>query len=108
MIFKDEVLSEYEIQIKKTAGDLLAGFLVLYIHCSLKRKNISENSDIHATRTYIELISSREKSIRKSKTFMEKIILICLLDFINRLAFYAFFQINQGAKHDNISDKAQK
>ena len=39
---------------------------------------------------------------------MEKIILICLLDFINRLAFYAFFQINQGAKHDDISDKAQK
>ena len=89
-------------------SDLLAGFLVLYIQCSLKRKNISENSDIHATGTDIELISSREKSISKSKTYMEKIILICLLDFINRLAFYAFFQINQGAKHDDISDKAQK
>ena len=89
-------------------SDLLAGFLVLYIHCSLKRKNISENSDIHETGTNIELISRGEKSISKSKTFMQKIIIICLFDFINRLAFYAFFQINQGAKHDNISDKAQK
>ena len=33
---------------------------------------------------------------------------ICVLDYINRLAFYLFFQLNKDSKHDDISHKAQK
>lgn len=63
IVKNSDAINEYIYMILLNISDLLAGFLVLYIQCSLKRKNISENSDIHATGTDIELISSREKSI---------------------------------------------
>ena len=77
-----------------------------------KEKIITEennkNYNKSATNKGIKLIV-REGSISpKSKIFIFKIILICSLDYLNRSAFFIFYQIFEDAVHDDISDKPQK
>ena len=88
MIFKDEVLSEYEIQIKKTAGDLLAGFLVLYSHCSSKRKKIKE---IEVSNDKINYIYEEPQLVPLKKTIKIKIIIISILEYISLSPFWIAF-----------------
>ena len=105
---KDSI-NEYIYLILLDISDLLAGFLVIYTQCSMKKKNKNENVlERRSTINKIEYISVEEKSLHKSKSFIYKMILICILDFINRAAFYIFYQTNKDANHENISHKAQK
>ena len=107
---KDSI-NEYIYLILLDISDLLAGFLVIYTQCSMKQKNKNKNEDVlerRSTINKIEYISVEEKSLHKSKSFIYKMILICILDFINRAAFYIFYQTNKDANHENISHKAQK
>ena len=107
---KDSI-NEYIYLILLDISDLLAGFLVIYTQCSMKQKNKNKNEDVlerRSTINKIEYISVEEKSLHKSKSFIYKMILICILDYINRAAFYIFYQTNKDANHENISHKAQK
>ena len=107
----NDAINEYIYVILLNISDLLAGFLVLYIKCSLKKKNIiqnTENSDNNQRNSKIEIIEGKGKVVPKSRSFIYKIIFICAIDYLNRLAFFIFYQTNSEANHDNISHKALK
>ena len=110
-IILEDSINEYLYVLMLNVADLLSGFLVLYINCSLKKKLTEENNkndNKSATNKGIKLIV-REGSISpKSKIFIFKIILICSLDYLNRSAFFIFYQIFEDAVHDDISDKPKK
>ena len=110
-IIKEDSINEYLYVLMLNISDLLAGFLVLYINFSLKKKKsfkeISIN-DKNSSNSKKNLIFGAGNKALKSKNFIYKIILICFLDYINRAAFYIFYQIFEDAVHDDISDKAQK
>ena len=105
---KDSI-NEYIYLILLDISDLFAGFLVIYIQCTLKQKSVSENNlERRSTVSKIEFISGKEKTFHKSKSFIYKMILICILDYVNRAAFFIFYQTNKEANHDNVSHKVQK
>ena len=111
--FLKDSINEYIYLILLVISDLLAGFLVLYTQCSLKQKKsvLDTPDDIikkRSTIKKIEYISDEERTLQYSKNFIYKMILICILDYINRAAFFIFYQTNKDANHENISHKAQK
>ena len=107
-VFEKDSINEYFYLILLNISDLLAVFLVIYIHCSLKQKNTDDYSEISSKKSKYELISE-EKWLHfyTTKNFIFKMILICVLDYINRLPFFIFYQSNLQSKHDDISHKAQ-
>ena len=91
----NDAINEYIYVILLNISDLLAGFLVLYIKFSLKKKNIiqnTENSDNNQRNSKIEIIEGKGKVVPKSRSFIYKIIFICALDYLNRLAFFNFIK----------------
>jgi len=106
---KDSI-NEYIYIILLVISDLLAGFLVLYTQCSIKKKNVSDNSsEKGSAKNEIEYITAEEKkTLHISQNCIYKMIFICIIDYINRAAFFIFYQTNKDANHDNISHKAQK
>ena len=109
-IVEKDTINEYFFVLIYNISDLLAGFLVLYINCSLKKKKKStiEPQKNELLFGNIEIISRGEKKVHHSKNFIYKIILICLLDYISRSNFFIFYQLNPEATHENVSQKAQK
>ena len=107
-IGKNDAINEYIYVILLNISDLLAGFLVLYINCSLKKKKDTEDKDINNFYQQINIISGREEEAKKTKSFIFKIILVCSLDYLNRSVFYIFYQIIPDSNHDDISNKTQK
>ena len=107
-IGKNNAINEYIYVILLNISDLIAGFLVLYINCSLKKKKGSEDKDINTFYQQINIISGREEEAKKTKSFIFKIMLVCSLDYLNRSVFYIFYQIIPDANHDDISHKTQK
>ena len=94
-VFEKDSINEYFYLILLNISDLLAVFLVIYIHCSLKQKNTDDYSEISSKKSKYELISE-EKWLHfyTTKNFIFKMILICVLDYINRLPFFIFYQSN--------------
>ena len=87
-IFKDKVLDEYAIQIKKIAGDLLAGFLVLYSHCSSKSKKVKENVEYDDKINYIY---EEPQMVPKKKKI--KIIIISILEYLCQTRYWISYAI---------------
>lgn len=112
IITNNEAVNEYIYLILLNISDLLAGFLVLYIHFSLKKKQENESTENQLIRsetgTEVELITEEVKYHNKVNKSKIKLIIICLLDYLNRSAFFIFYQSYKGSKHDDISHKAQK
>ena len=107
-IIKNEAINEYIFLTLLNISDLLAGFLVLYINCSLKGKRFIDNSIVHRTESVVEMIQGKEKTISKTKSYLTKIILIIVLDYLTRLIVFIFYVSNKDAEHDIIYHKAQK
>ena len=105
MIFKDNVLNEYVFQINKTVGDLLAGFLVLYSHCSSKRKKVKE---IEESDDKINYIYEEPQFFPLKKTVIIKIIIIIsILEYLSQSPFWIAFGI-LGAEKDEIARTLQR
>ena len=109
-LFEKDSINQYFFVLLYNISDLLAGFLVLYINCSLKKKQKPkvESGENKSFFNNIEIISGGEKRVHHSKNFIYKIILICLLDYISRSNYFIFYQIYQEATYENVSQKAQK
>ena len=107
-IIKNDAINEYIYLMLLNISDLLAGFLVLYINCSLKGKHSIDDTIIHRTESAIEMIKGKEKTINKTKSYMQKFILVIVLDYLNRLIVFIFYISNKTAEHDMIYHKAQK
>ena len=107
-IIKNDAINEYIYLMLLNISDLLAGFLVLYINCSLKGKHSIDDTIIHRTKSVIEMIKGKEKTINKTKSYIQKFILVIVLDYLNRLIVFIFYISNKTAEHDIIYHKAQK
>jgi len=109
-LFEKDSINQYFFVLLYNISDLLAGFLVLYINCSLKKKQKPkvESGENKSFFNNIEIISGGEKRVHHSKNFIYEIILICLLDYISRSNYFIFYQIYQEATYENVSQKAQK
>ena len=111
-IAKKDSINEYIYVILLNISDLLAGFLVLYINSTIKKKKeIGTFTDDRTSSSFIgkiEIISGETKTLQKSKYYIYKMILICILDYLNRSCFFIFYQIFKNATFEEISHKAQK
>ena len=109
-IVKKDFINRYYYIVLVNISDLLSGFLVLYIHCSLKKRKIPK-TDSQAFEIFIgkvETISGEKKKIHRSLNLICKMIFIIPLDFLSRAATFIFYQLNPDATNVVISDKAQK
>ena len=91
-IAKKDSINEYIYVILLNISDLLAGFLVLYINSTIKKKKeIGTFTDDRTSSSFIgkiEIISGETKTLQKSKYYIYKMILICILDYLNRSCFF--------------------
>ena len=109
-IFEKDSINEYFYIILLNFSDLLSIFLVIYIHCSIKRRRSFDDSfsEVNTSKSKIQLISEENiTGFFVSKSFIYKIILICVLDYLNRSAFFIFYQTNTDATHSDISHEVQ-
>ena len=117
-IAKTDNINEYFYVTMENISDLSAGFLVLYIKYSLKKKKVEEtknndnnndnNDNISMSYKRIKIIEGVANIEPRSKSFIYKIIAICCLNYLNQSTFFIFYQIFQNANHYNISHKVQK
>ena len=88
----NDAINEYIYVILLNISDLIAGFLVLYINYTMKKKgtieNNVENSDNNQRISQVNIISGKGMKVPKSKFFIFKIILICSLSYLNRSSFF--------------------
>ena len=101
---ENNVLNEYEVQIKTTVGDLLAGFLVLYSHCSSKSKKVKE---ILESDDKIYYIYEERKLVLKKKTIMIKLIIISIFEYLSLARYWIAYAII-GAEKDEIAHALQR
>ena len=101
---ENNVLNEYEVQIKTTVGDLLAGFLVLYSHCSSKSKKVKE---ILESDDKIYYIYEERKFVLKKKTIMIKLIIISIFEYLSLARYWIAYAII-GAEKDEIAHALQR
>ena len=91
----NDAINEYIYVILLNISDLLAGFLVLYINSTIKKKKeIGTFTDDRTSSSFIgkiEIISGETKTLQKSKYYIYKMILICILDYLNRSCFFIYF-----------------
>ena len=107
-IFKKDSVNEYYFVILQNISFLFSGFLVLYINYSFKRKYNNKESKIIPNKLEIQLISEeRLLKFYLTKKYIYKIILASVINYLNRLAFFIFYQLNPGAKHNNIFHQVQ-
>ena len=117
-IAKTDNINEYFYVTMENISDLSAGFLVLYIKYSLKKKKVEDtknndnnndnNDNISMSYKRIKIIEGVANIEPRSKSFIYKIIAICCLNYLNQSTFFIFYQIFQNANHYNISHKVQK
>ena len=107
-IIENDAINEYIFLILLNISDLLAGFLVIYINYSLKGKRLNDDSSVQRSESVIEMIGGREKTFNKTKSYIQKFILVIILDYLNRLIVFIFYKSNKDAEHDMISNKTQK
>ena len=89
--------NEYIYVIYHVISNILGGFLILYIKCSLKRKNEKKNKD------KMELIYENPMK-KKNKYFYWKLILISSLELLDLSCYFIFFLTIQ-AKNEDIDFK---
>ena len=106
-LLKKDTLNEYYFLILLNISDLISGFFVLYVNCTLKKRHSSEYRNFNSPNN-IKIIVRKKESLPKSNTYYCKLILICLLDYLCRSAFFIFFVLNPNATYENISHKFQK
>ena len=107
-IFKKDSVNEYYFAILRNISDFFSIFLVIYIKCSLKEKHINDDFKINLNNSKLELIAGEKPmAFHVTKKFISEMILICILDYLNRLALFNFYQLNPDANHDIISHKFQ-
>jgi len=104
VIFKNDVLNEYAIQINKIVGDLLAGFLVLYIHCSSKSKKVKE---IEESNDKIIYIYEEPQLVLQGKTIIFKIIIISILEYLSQSRYWIAYAIIDAEKEE-LSQNLQR
>ena len=104
-IVTDDAINEYIYLFLLNISDLLAGFFVLYINYSSKKKKVQHESDNETAMT-VEFVSVRERYFT-TKSFIYKIIIICCLNYLNNLTSFIFYSLVKKAKHENISYKVQ-
>ena len=70
IIEKNDAMNEYIYLILLNIADLLAGFLVIYIQCSLRKEPVSHYNDTDivtvSTFTKIDIISRKDKFLHKN------------------------------------------
>ena len=103
VIFKNNVLNEYVFQINKTAGDLLAGFLVLYSHCSSKSNKVKENEEHDGKINYIY----EEPQLAPQKKTIKILIIISILEYLSRSQYWIAYAIT-GAEKYEVSHALQR
>ena len=107
-IFKKDSVNEYYFVILQNISDFFSIFLVIYISCSLKEKNNNDNSQISQNNTKLQLIAGEKPvGFYVTKKFVFEMILISILDYLNRLALFIFYQSNPDANHEIVSHKVQ-
>ena len=105
-IFKKDSVNEYYFAFLRNFSDFFSIFLVIYISCSLKEKNINNNSKIHQNNSKLEFIENEKpNAFYINKKFIYEMIIICILDYLNRFALFIFYQPNQEVNHEIVSDK---
>ena len=107
-LLEKDFLDEYYFVILLNISDLLGGFIALYTNISSNKTRLSKHSqDNKFINNNIEIIIRKRSSVPKSQTYYYKIILICLLDYLSRSAYFIFFQFNKEATQENIPRKVQ-
>ena len=100
---ENEVQNEYIYVILLVAADLLAGFLVLYVQCSL-RKTHNKNGQLVKSETARignqELIYT-DMGLKISKDFLKKLSMATLFDYVNRSLFWIAYAVTD-AKNKEI------
>ena len=107
----NDAINEYIYVILLNISDLLAGFLVIYINCVMKKKGTIENLENtinNPSASNLNIISGKGIKVPKSQFFIFKLILICLLSFLNRSSFFIFYQTNKDVTHNDIDFKLPK
>ena len=90
----NDAINEYIYVILLNISDLLAGFLVIYINCVMKKKGTIENLENtinNPSASNLNIISGKGIKVPKSQFFIFKLILICLLSYLNRSSFFLFY-----------------
>ena len=106
------VYDEYILIILLNIADLLSGFLVLYMKCSSKPKNIdndnkkSERTESQSPQSEVELIYVKSV-ITLNKNFYIKLVIITILDYISRSSFWMSYAITK-ANPKKVSHTLQK
>jgi hypothetical protein len=80
----NDAINEYIYVILLNISDLLAGLLVIYINCAMKKKGTIENLENtinNPSASNLNIISGKGIKVPKSQFFIFKLILICLLSF---------------------------
>ena len=96
-----DIQNEYVYVILLTIADLLAGFLVLYIKLTFKRRNKPRKSIAG-----IELIFDNIKE-SKRKNIIQRMIIICSLNYLSRSLYWISYAIT-GANNDEVSHQRKK
>ena len=107
----NDAINEYIYVILLNISDLLAGFLVIYINCAMKKKGTIENVENtinNPSANNLNIISGKGIKLPKSQFFIFKLILICLLSYLNRSSFFIFYQTNKDVTHNDIDFKLPK
>ena len=117
-----DVQNEYIYVVLLTIADLFAGFLVLYIRCTFKRRNNIKNTNntnnidntsnadnesntskfkkVKKTKTLVDVYYDNYKQ-NKNKNLIKRLIIICSLNYLSR-SFYQISYAITGAKNDNV------
>ena len=108
-ITESMVYDEYILIILLNIADLLSGFLVLYMKCSSKPKNIdNDNKKSERTESQLEVELIYVKSvITLNKNFYIKLVIITILDYICRSSFWMSYAITK-AHPKKVSHTLQK
>ena len=107
-IFKKDSVNEYYFVVLQNLSFFFSGFLVLYIHYSLKKKSNDESQKAISNKLEIELIlEERPMKFKITKNIIYKIILGSALNYLNRLASFIFYQANPDVEHKKIFHKVQ-
>ena len=92
--------NEYIFLIYCIAGNLLSGFLFVYVKCASKRKKKIENENIE------QLLKKGNLNIEKKHHFLN-IILISVIDLLHFSCYFIFFLIDNSS-HKEVSMKTEK
>jgi len=99
----NDAINEYIYVILLNISDLLAGFLVLYSHCSSKSKKVKENKESNDKINYIY----EEEQLVPLKKSILIIILINILEYLSQSRYWIAYSIIHAEKEE-LSQNLQR